>query len=335
MMKVARKRRVSGFTLIELLVVIAIIAVLIALLLPAVQAARAAARRAQCVNNLKQIGLALLNFENSQQYFPANAIGPFNDASPYAQGWMMFILPQVEQVTIYNSFNQGTNWYDVANQTAVNTQISAYVCPSAVGSHSVSGMIDDLSYNPPAGAGPISAATSDYTAIWGIDPSLYTSNGLNPPADARGILTTPIYPPPPTPVLGYPLTAITDGLSNTVAVTELANRPQAWLRKGIASNSTSGGLSGTSSGTVISGGPWASDWKSVAPQGATQDGSSKPGPCMINCTNNWEAYSLHSGGANALFGDGSVKFLKETISPATFAAIMTRACGEITSSDAY
>jgi prepilin-type processing-associated H-X9-DG protein len=56
---------------------------------------------------------------------------------------------------------------------------------------------------------------------------------------------------------------------------------------------------------------------------------------MINCTNNWEAYSLHSGGANALFGDGSVKFLKETISPATFAAIMTRACGEITSSDAY
>jgi type II secretory pathway pseudopilin PulG len=139
-----------------LLVVIAIIAVLIALLLPAVQAARAAARRAQCVNNLKQIGLALLNFENSQQYFPANAIGPFNDASPYAQGWMMFILPQVEQVTIYNSFNQGTNWYDVANQTAVNTQISAYVCPSAVGSHSVSGMIDDLSYNPPAGEGPIS-----------------------------------------------------------------------------------------------------------------------------------------------------------------------------------
>jgi prepilin-type N-terminal cleavage/methylation domain-containing protein/prepilin-type processing-associated H-X9-DG protein len=324
-----------GFTLIELLVVIAIIGVLIALLLPAVQAARAAAARISCVNHLKQIGLALQNFENSQGYLPASAIGTYNDASPYAQGWMTFILPQIEAGTLYNAFNQNANWYDQVNQTVVNTQISTYTCPSSVGSHTVSGMIDDLSLNPPAGALPISAATTDYTCIWGIDPSLYSANGMTSPSDARGLITTAIYPPPPTPVLGFPLAQITDGLSNTVAVIECANRPQLWLKAGMAPNSVTGGMAGTTSGVVVSGGPWASDWRSVAPQGATQDGSSKPGPCMINCTNDWEVYSLHAGGSNAVFGDGSVKFLSANIAPGIFAAIMTRACGEVVSADSY
>jgi prepilin-type N-terminal cleavage/methylation domain-containing protein/prepilin-type processing-associated H-X9-DG protein len=324
-----------GFTLIELLVVIAIIGVLIALLLPAVQAARAAAARISCVNHLKQIGLALQNFENSQGYLPASAIGTYNDASPYAQGWMTFILPQIEAGTLYNAFNQNANWSDQVNQTVVNTQISTYICPSSVGSHTVSGMIDDLSLNPPAGALRISAATTDYTCIWGIDPSLYSANGMTSPSDARGLITTAIYPPPPMPVLGFPLAQITDGLSNTVAVTECANRPQLWLKAGMAPNSVTGGMAGASSGVVVSGGPWASDWRSVAPQGATQDGSSKPGPCMINCTNDWEVYSLHAGGSNAVFGDGSVKFLSANIAPAIFAAIMTRACGEVVSADSY
>jgi prepilin-type N-terminal cleavage/methylation domain-containing protein/prepilin-type processing-associated H-X9-DG protein len=325
----------AGFTLIEILVVIAIIGVLIALLLPAVQAARAAAARIACVNHLKQIGLALQNFENSRQYLPACAIGPYNDASPYAQSWMMFILPQIEETTIYNALNQNANWYDPVNQTAVNTQINTYICPSAIGTHTVSGMIDDLSLNPPAGAQPISAATTDYTGIWGIDPSLYTSNGMKPPGDARGILTLAIYPPPPTPVLGFPLTAITDGLSNTVAVTECANRPQLWFKSGPAATGISGSNPGTVTGTMVSGSPWASDWKGMAPQGSSQDGSSKPGPCMINCTNAWEVFSLHPGGSNAVFGDGSVRFLTATINPSVFAAIMTRACGEIVSSDSY
>jgi prepilin-type N-terminal cleavage/methylation domain-containing protein/prepilin-type processing-associated H-X9-DG protein len=324
-----------GFTLIELLVVIAIIGVLIALLLPAVQAARAAAARISCVNHLKQIGLALQNFENSQGYLPASAIGTYNDASPYAQGWMTFILPQIEAGTLYNAFNQNANWYDQVNQTVANTQIATYICPSSVGSHTVSGMIDDLSLNSPAGALPISAATTDYTCIWGIDPSLYSANGMTSPSDARGLITTAIYPPPPTPVLGFPLAQITDGLSNTVAVAECANRPQLWLKAGMAPNSVTGGMAGTMSGVVVSGGPWASDWRSVAPQGATQDGSSKPGPCMINCTNDWEVYSLHAGGSNAVFGDGSVKFLSANIAPGIFAAIMTRACGEVVSADSY
>ncbi|MGA2702325.1 MAG: DUF1559 domain-containing protein [Isosphaeraceae bacterium] len=184
-MHLGKKRRDSAFTLIVLLVVIAIIGVLIALLLPAVQAARAAARRIQCTNNLKQIGLGLLNFENPQGYLPTDAIGPYIDGRLYAQGWMTFILPQIEQSTLYNAMNLNANWYDPANQTVVNTKINAFVCPSAVNDHTVSGMIDDLSYNPPPGTLPISAATSDYTGIWSVDTSLYTANRM-PPRPTQG-----------------------------------------------------------------------------------------------------------------------------------------------------
>jgi prepilin-type N-terminal cleavage/methylation domain-containing protein/prepilin-type processing-associated H-X9-DG protein len=277
----------TGFTLIELLVVIAIIAVLIALLLPAVQAARSAAQRVSCVNHLKQIGLALLNFEGSYSYLPAAGVGPFNDGTPYNHGWMTFILPFTEQSNIYNQYNMTANWYDAANQTVVNTAINVYQCPSAIGDHVSSGLIDDLFY---LGGSPISASTSDYANTGNVDNSLYSSNGLSLPGGLsypQGMITVPSqYPPPPGGTPGYRLAVITD-------------------------------------------------LKNLGPTGSTADGFSKPGSCMINCTNDWEVYSMHPGGSNTCFGDGSVKFLKATISPGVFAAIITRAGGEIVSSDSY
>ena len=328
----------AGFTLIELLVVIAIIAVLIALLLPAVQAARAAAQRISCVNHLKQIGLALLNFESSFNYFPAAGVGPFNDGTTYNHGWMTFVLPFTEQSNIYNHYNMTANWYDAANQTVVNTAISVYQCPSAIGDHLSSGMIDDLFY---LGGSPISAATSDYANTGNVANSLYSSNGLSLPGGVsypQGMITVPSqYPPPPGGTPGYRLAVITDGLSNTIAVTECANRPTLWVKKGPSSVPVSGGFPGTTdiTGLIIFGGPWASDLKNLGPTGSTADGLSKPGSCMMNCTNDWEIYSMHPGGSNTCFGDGSVKFLKATISPGVFAAIITRAGGEILSSDSY
>src|SRR3982750_4328009 len=119
------KPRRSGFTLIELLVVIAIIAVLIGLLLPAVQAAREAARRAQCVNNLKQIGLALHNYESSHESFPAGyqswpgvgfRDGQTGDWGP-GWGWLTTLLPFVEQGNLYNALNTNLTCWDTANTT--------------------------------------------------------------------------------------------------------------------------------------------------------------------------------------------------------------------------
>jgi len=132
-----RTRGRKGFTLIELLVVIAIIAVLIALLLPAVQSAREAARRAQCVNNLMQVGLALKNYESSHEMLPpgvVNPAGPIKNAPPgYHLSWIVQILPFMEQKTIFNHLNFTFGAYDGANSTARDVHINSLACPSEAG----------------------------------------------------------------------------------------------------------------------------------------------------------------------------------------------------------
>ena len=124
-------RRRRGFTLIELLVVIAIIAVLIALLLPAVQAAREAARRAQCVNNLKQLGLASHNYLSSQSCFPAQSHGePMERDGSWSVSWTDSILGQIEQTALYNSLNFNLTATDPSNTTAGYSLIPTLLCPS-------------------------------------------------------------------------------------------------------------------------------------------------------------------------------------------------------------
>jgi prepilin-type N-terminal cleavage/methylation domain-containing protein/prepilin-type processing-associated H-X9-DG protein len=122
----------KGFTLIELLVVIAIIAVLIALLLPAVQAAREAARRAQCTNNLKQLGLAVHNYQSSTNALPAANmfLGPTNGSWGWCHNWTVYLLPHIEQTNLYNSFNFTNDPTQPANSTGAYSGLSVLLCPS-------------------------------------------------------------------------------------------------------------------------------------------------------------------------------------------------------------
>jgi prepilin-type N-terminal cleavage/methylation domain-containing protein len=126
--------RRHGFTLIELLVVIAIIAVLIALLLPAVQAAREAARRVQCVNNLKQIGLAMQNYHEAMGSFPIGRMGVGftypNSPDPNRRTWILSLMPYVEQNSIFQSTNFSLTWYFPQNLTVIQVKVGAYHCPS-------------------------------------------------------------------------------------------------------------------------------------------------------------------------------------------------------------
>jgi prepilin-type N-terminal cleavage/methylation domain-containing protein len=146
--------RRRGFTLIELLVVIAIIAVLIALLLPAVQAAREAARRTQCINNMKQLGLGVMNFESTNGRYPPDVrsfdpgqpadkdpLAVFTGAVTERGGWMMLILPYIEQSNVYNQLNQSVSCFNTQNVppssgmyggncSAYSTVINAFLCPS-------------------------------------------------------------------------------------------------------------------------------------------------------------------------------------------------------------
>ena len=129
-----RGRKSRGFTLVELLVVIAIIGILVALLLSAVQAAREAARRLQCVNNLKQMGLALQNYEGTYRSLPPGSTGPPSTAAPtppYRHGWVAMTLPWIEQGSLKEAYNMNANWYDPSNTGVIVIPLDVYHCPSA------------------------------------------------------------------------------------------------------------------------------------------------------------------------------------------------------------
>jgi prepilin-type processing-associated H-X9-DG protein len=294
-------------TLIELVVVIAIIAVLIGLLLPAVQKVREAANRTACTNNLKQIGLALHHFANDHgdRFPPGQVTGPFPSAGVTTAAqhcWGPFLLPYIEQQALANLYRWDVSGNHPLNQPAVNTQLKVLQCPSAE---------PDRVYTIPAGG---TAACTDYAAVSGVDPVLAGYGWIDQAGNYEGVM--------PSNNIMVRLVDITDGSSNTALIAEDAGRPKLWQ-----------------AGRYITGvtltGPWSALQNRVFLQGSTLDGATRPGTCAINCTNKQEVYSFHPGGANVLFADGSVHFLKESIDIRVLARLVTRAGGEVVSASDY
>jgi len=355
MLRVSRAR---AFTLIELLVVIAIIAVLIALLLPAVQAAREAARRAQCVNNLKQLGLAMHNYHSAENAFPTGNIrGVGLSILPGAgqcgtnifsdcQGtpWFCLMLPYLEQGTLANAYNYALGAEGplmplplgyFANSTVGATKMSTFQCPS---DREMQFQITP-SYYGGALSGPI-LSKGNYGASWG---NLWWGQDTK---DAASPMVDPATGQPPRfmkSAFGFytiGLNAFTDGSSNTIAAAEVLKGDRYDVR-GMMWSTIPGG---------------ASFMSRLAPNtptdyyrtGLVGDGLnqvifcvSEPGqglPCY-DADNDKGAYagarSRHSGGVNALMGDGSVRFVKNSVSMPTWLALNTIAGGEVISADAY
>lgn len=329
------KRRRRGFTLIELLVVIAIIAILIALLLPAVQQAREAARRIQCRNNLKQIGLALHNYESTHRLWPEQSGTPqpgYLYNMPRSS-WMTSILPYFDQANLYQGYNWSRDWQDPVNQTAVTMRLAIYDCPSAPArpGFEYTVLVD---YADPVSTTPILGtrsyyygATTDYTNIGGIGTNLNNS------------LPQPIPSPTTSGILmskAVALSAVTDGLSNTMLVTECAGRPNLYQRgKLVPDGATPKSWSGSSTHPFPVGGVWASHNKGFLIDGALANAAtnSTPGVAPVNYSNDNEVYSFHPGGANVLMADGSVRMVAESMSLQVLCAMATRAGGEVVSTD--
>lgn len=202
----------NGFTLIELLVVIAIIAILIALLLPAVQQAREAARRSSCKNNLKQLALALHNYESVHLTFPPGYLHKVDPAGSAANfmgfGWGTMILPQLEQTAIYNEFNFNVPIFDIANLSSREQKVQTYLCPSDTFSEDIFVVRDENSTPPERYRG------ASYAANWG--PATATVNLDDTPIASQGVF----YRNSRT-----RFRDITDGLSNTLALGERINAP--------------------------------------------------------------------------------------------------------------
>jgi prepilin-type N-terminal cleavage/methylation domain-containing protein len=313
-----------GFTLIELLVVIAIIGVLVALLLPAVQAAREAARRAQCSNNLKQIGLGLHNYVQVNTKLP---YGTGICCTPAGGNWSTFILPYAEQSTLYNALNQYVGYNTAQNTSVVQTVISMFVCPSdpAAGApimarFSTHDASPALGLWYPASMGPTQMDACYYCPNPNASPSNYCCQGSNFGTNANTALNIPAGTfagmfGRTTHAVGFE--EVTDGLSTTFMAGETLPAECTFL--GVFSQNF------PLSATII---PVNTFWTQAVPALSGQGASTYYAKaCGYK--------SKHPGGVNMLMGDASTRFIKQSISYYVWNVVGTRAGNEIVSSDAY
>ena len=321
--------RRSGFTLIELLVVIAIIAILIGLLLPAVQKVREAASRAQCTNNMKQFGLALHNYAGSNQdSFPPTRV---NTPSSKFRSWTIVALAYVEQEAVARSYDMTSRWdsttpvapFTQSNLDTGKVPFKLFVCPSGV-VPATGRRVPTTGATANVRRGPL-----DYIVMHEIRRRFYRATGVANPLGVDQDMTQGMAMDKDLPT---PIVTITDGTSNTVLIMENGGRPNYFKQRsdqGI--DSPSGEAFGWSDPDTGSGSFHGVDATSNDPLPGSPTLGTKT--CIMNCNNDSEPYSFHTGGINVTIADGSVRFITTNVSPATWSAILTAKSGDIPSSD--
>ena len=345
--------RKRGFTLIELLVVIAIIAVLVALLLPAVQQAREAARRTQCRNNLKQIGLALHNYHETHQVFPPAYVGSIgvsgtasgvsfpddNSNGPSGFAWGTLLLPQLDNAPLYNKLNLSLPCWDPVNLPLASTKLQAFLCPSCSGGSD--GFVVERWTSGSSAAPSRPAAYSP--ALFFSHAHYLTNAGIHQPWGRSPAYSDDFSIAEPIPATGKAATQdgpfyrnsriraadVSDGMSNTVFIGEHSSS---------LSNKT---WYGTVPYAATCPKPaWPSECNSAGCLvGAHSGPDTHDHPQVIIHAPNHpfghtdEMYSEHGGGAHVLYGDGSVRFISQFIDGFQWVNMSTRNGGEVVSGE--
>ena len=353
-----KKSNCRGFTLVELLVVIAIIGILIGMLLPAVQQVRAAARRVSCANNIRQLGLAMLNFESAHMHFPAGytstpsrdgtapsgvAIDSVTwDAAP-GWGWAARLLPFIEAGNIANGLDFDVPIWDANHRELIQAQVPIFLCPASSGDTEPFVVVDE-SENPqsPDGNTDLILGRSHYVAshgqesAWGpeagsdlsgeIFTNIYTAatRGIDINGDVSRVADGPFYRNSKTQIA-----KVTDGTSNSIFLGEHSSRlsDKTWV--GVVPgaivhpkfSSPENGSDGAATMVLVHAGP----------SGGELDITGFPiiHPVNFPTFHVGQMYAEHPGGGNICFGDGSVHFFNESIDLITFAELSSINEGEV------
>lgn len=338
-----------GFTMVELLTVIAIIGVLIGMLMPALQAARETARRSQCLNNLRQVGLALIVCSETKRWLPAASYTkestnlvkfptpPEGNPSRREHSWRVLVMPYMEEGNTAKNYDWNKHWWDEtsnsgsgsidpvlgvtsdSNAAAAMTPIAAYLCPSApaVPKVTVPASPDtSVSARPSLATWQRNPGMSDYETLTGIEPGVvsperYPSNA----STGKGLVENDRV---------TRLREVADGMGKTILAIESAGRPLVYRGSGMPVNGGSGFEINRGSGWADSLGPFkVGAFKEDGTAGAAANAG-----VPFGVTNDGAPLAFHRGGVNAVFGDASARYLEPDIEIGVFCSLVTRAGGE-------
>jgi prepilin-type N-terminal cleavage/methylation domain-containing protein/prepilin-type processing-associated H-X9-DG protein len=314
-------RRRSGFTLIELLVVISVIAVLIALLLPAVQSAREAARRMQCVNNLKQIGLAMHNYYEARNALPgADMVFNVTELSALAQ-----VLPFLEQSPVYNTINFAFSYQDPNNNTAMMTVINGFICPSDL-PDPIPSLGGQTNYMANMGSGIVwQAPIGPNTGMPAPNGVFYGNSATTFAQISDGLSNTTLFSER---VLADGNNAIVSPIADVFFSPGSPTTPDDAMQQCLAVNI----YDLNNQFPLFMGAPWLCGqhiFLHVTPPNSRSCGF------FVALRAVMPPSSRHPGGVNVGFSDGSVKFVKDSVNLVTWRALGTRAGSEVISSDSF
>lgn len=312
----------AGFTRIELAVTVGVLLVAVALVLPRVQAARADAARTQCHDNLRKLGQGFAEFEKTHGGFPPRRTG-FGDGKPYG-GWGPHLLPYIGEGELAKKYDFKLDCFDPGNKAVVETNVKTFLCPASPANRTVTiqSQATGKSDNPDKDTVfTVKGGANDYITC---NTLLLPRAGYGANLDGLGGTQRQAM----TDDVNLPLVKITDGLSCTILLIEQAGRPEVW-RSG--KKQDGGGQFGMSANAR---GMWAG-WGSIGFGPAGPDGiaaaKGDATDCSVNCNNWFGIYGFHTGGANILLCDGSVRFVSTKLDPLTFAYLTVRDDGHLVS----